>query len=208
MRKLLAVLFALLLLVSLSACGKGGNEEEKGKGFNPDTMKTMGDVLSVDIDGSGWEMGEDYMVIVQYGDNFLHRYSAHLSSDIYERLDAIDFFDEQRNEKYVEILKEVPVEKYEDLSDKLPDEEKLNSFVGKTGQELLDMGATSSGYMLDGDNAQFFLDIGLFEYLFTFNEHVEYSEDLDEEEVLKTLTVKSVEYQSVAQNATDLNITE
>ena len=208
MKKLLTVLFVLLLLISMSACGKGGNKEEKGKDFDPNALKTMGDVLSVDLDGSAWEMGEDYMVIVQHGDNYLYRYSAHFTGDIYERLDAIDFFDENRNEKYVEILKEVPVEKYEDLSDKFPDQAKLDSFVGKTGQELLDMGAYSSGYMLSGENAQFFLGIGLFEYLVTFNEHVEYSDDLDEEEVIKSLTVKSVEYSSVSQNAMDLNITE
>ena len=212
MKKLLTVLFALLLLVSMAACsnsnqGNGGSEE-KGKGFDPNAMKTMGDVLSVDIDGSGWEMGEDYMTIVLYGDNFFHRYYAHLSPEVYEKLDAIDFMDEKRDEKYAEILKDVPVEKYEDLSDKIPNEEKLNSFVGKTGQELLDMGATSSGYNLGEENAQFFLNIGLFEYTFTFNEHVEYSDDLDEEEALKPLTVKSVEYLSVSQNATNIDITE
>lgn len=208
MKKLLTILFALLLLVSMAACGNGGKESEK-----PDSglaIKTMGEAFRLANDyGTAWGIGEDEVVVAFYGDDYITRYSAHFGEEIYNKLEEIDFFDEKRDEKYADILDAVPVEKVEDLTDKIPDETKCNSFVGKTGQELLDMGAYLSGYDLnDADNPKFFVDLGLFEYVMTFDGHVDYTDDLDEEETIKPLTVKAVEYQTVSNDITELDVVE
>lgn len=208
MKKLLVVLFALLLTASMSACNDGGKKSEKNDTIK---IKTIGDAFrfaSENEEGVAWEYDQDEVVVAYYDEDTILRYSGHFSEAIYNKLEEINFFDEERNEKYAEILDAVLVEKTEDLSDKIPTQKKCDSFIGKTGQDLLDIGAFLGGYDLnDEDNPKFFINIGLFQYEMTFNGHIEYEEDLDEVETIKTLTVKEVTYRQIG-DITNLDYTE
>ena len=129
-------------------------------------------------------------------DGVYYRVEAEIPADVYEKLDAIDFFDETREEQEQALLSPLPVTRVGDLSNGIPAKEELDALVGLTGQDLLEMGFEyGSGYSF-WDKAEMYLVQGLYEYHVYFNEKVPEMENYDEalDELMPTLTVEKVEF--------------
>ena len=138
-------------------------------------------------------------------DGACYRVEAVIPADIAAQLDAIDFFDEKRDEKCEALLSPLPVTRVGDLSACRLSQAELDALVGKTGQELLDMGFEyGMGYSF-WESTQFFMNNGLFSYTVYMNEKVPEMEDYDAvlDELFRPMTVQKVEVDGIAQIASD-----
>lgn len=169
--------------------------------------KTLGDVFAHQPSPS-YGMSEKEYVCVFDVDGVYYRVEADISPEIYEQLNAIDFFDAERDQKYAELLKDLPVRRVADLSAGIPPQEELDMLVGTTGEELLQMGFEyGSGYSFN-DKAELYLVMGIYEYHVYFNETVPQREDYeaDLDEIMKGLTVAKIEFDSLAQTCLDADL--
>ena len=74
---------------------------------------------------------------------------------------------------------------------------------GKTGEQLLADGWTVTGY--DLNQTVFFMEKGPFQYRFYFDGKLEESEGFDENEAIKPLSVKAVQFEMLGNNATGID---
>lgn len=156
---------------------------------------TLEDVFATEMDAFSSATVEDLYVIAFEANSAKYRVEAPITPEIQEQLDAIDFFDEDRDEKEKALLGPLPVSRVGDIAACTPSEEELAALVGMTGQELMDMGFEQGmGYNFF-DKAEFYLTKDLFEYHVYFNEKVPEMEDYDAvlDEILASLTVAKVE---------------
>lgn len=156
---------------------------------------TLADVLTAEKGAWSSSTSDGLFVMAFELNGAYYRVEAEISPYIQEQLDAIDFFDEEKDQKELALLGPLPVSRVGDISACLPTEEELNALVGKTGQELVDMGFEQGmGYSF-WDKAEFYLTRGLFEYHVYFNEKVPEMEDYDAviDEILASLTVEKAE---------------
>ena len=134
-----------------------------------------------------------------------YRVEAAIPADVFEKLDAIDFFDEQREEKQEVLLGPLPVTRVGDLSAVLPAQEELDALVGMTGEELLDMGFEyGMGYSF-WETTDFYLTRGLVDYVVTFNEKVPEMDDYDDvlDELIRPMTVQKVQIDGLSAICSD-----
>lgn len=82
-------------------------------------------------------------------------------------------------------------------------QQEMDALVGKTGQELLDMGFLSAGsYGFAEDFSWAELSRGAFSYEVFFNERVkEQKEDYDVEETIRDMTVSSFSFSGALSDA-------
>lgn len=156
---------------------------------------TLTDVLTMEKGSFSSSITEDLYVIAFEANGAYYRVEAEIAPEIAEQLDAIDFFDEEKDQKELAILGPLPVSRVGDISACLPSEAELNALVGKTGQELTEMGFEQGmGYSF-WDKAEFYLTKDLFEYHVYFNETVPEMEDYDAviDQILASLTVAKAE---------------
>ena len=190
MKKLLTILCTILCLLTLGACAS--QNEQSGEN-NTSEVKNMGDAILAQLESnvSGWEMTSDHIKVIT--DDYV--YEATLTPELSEKLDAIDFMAEDRDQKYAEILAALPVEKATPRSEFALTDEKIASLIGKKGQELLDLGYEYYGYNLGEQNAQFFIYNNGYNYTVTVEEHYDDSDTFDAMEVLPTSTIKDIQEQ-------------
>ena len=160
------------------------------------TMETMGEVYAAyPMANSAFMNGSLVMVIAD--SDHAYRVSSPLSEDKYDEIIAVSPLDPDANERVIAILGDVAIESIEDItSQKLTDEE-LAALVGKTGQQLYDMGFVYNGYGFGGDTLDVSFVKGCFEYTVLFSEAVENDDDFNAEEACKTLTVASAEFSGI-----------
>ena len=179
-------------------------------------FKTLADVYAVmnqaddenDTFFPGYGMSETMFAAALEKDGACYRVEAEVPADIVAQLDAIDFFDEKREEKYEALLSPLPVTRVGDLSACLLTQAELDALVGKTGQELLELGFEyGMGYNF-WETAQFFMNNGLFSYTVYMNEKVPEMEDYDAvlDELFRPMTVQKVEIDGIAQIASDADL--
>ena len=197
MKKTIAMLLACLMaLFLLTGCGAGstsasadaspasGTSEAETPSF-----QTIGDVLSHQ-ENQQYAYDENNYVYVFEMDGTCYRAIADLTPEVSGALNGLDILDETHDERMAEIVSPLEISRLDNLTEQMPSQEELDALVGKTGQELLDDGWTSSGYNLD--EGEFWLNKGAYAYTVTFNETVEQTENFDEYEAIGPLTVKSV----------------
>ena|GEM_PF-3133603 len=158
-------------------------------------FKTLADVLTAEKGSWSSSTTEDMFIIAFELNGSYYRVEAALPEEIGEQLEAIDFFDEEKEQKELALLGALPVTRVGDLSACRPSQEALDALVGKTGRELVDMGFEQGmGYSF-WDKAEFYLIKDLFEYHVYFNEKVPEMEDYDAvlDEILASLTVEKAE---------------
>ena len=208
MKNTIALLLTLVLLATFVSCG--GAAPKTSAEVDLGAWKTVGDVQKIEKENDSWGYGENengeikYVEVFEY-DGTTYRIFADLSREVYDAMDALDFFDEQREEKMNKILAVVPVTLAEDMTKYIPTEEDLQAYVGKTGQELLDDDFWFNGYWLD-DDQHFFMCHDLWALEVYFNEHIDVSDnmdDFDEEEAIRNLTVKKMVFTGFSDRATD-----
>ena len=196
MKKLLTLLFVSMMFIGLAGCGQGKKDEP----VTPTgEIKTMGDLFRVGYIGFEYDI-ESF--VIETEDTV---YELTMTPELHEKLEAVDFFAEDRDEQFEEILKDVEVFLVEDLAIYIPTDADLKSLVGKTGQELLDEDFYECGYNF-WDEQYFYMTQGMIEYKIYFNENVTLKddEDIDVEETIKDMTVKKAEFFGFSGGTTDV----
>lgn len=168
-------------------------------------LKTFGDILSLDQNECQIAIYENKAIIAFKINGEYYRAISNISQETQDAIFDLDIFDDDYDEKYDNLLKPLKIDKIENLEGMKLSQSEMNSWVGKTGQELLDAGWNESGWNLS--DMEFWMDYGPFEYTVTFNGEVSESEydDFDFYERAESLIVKSVEYNSIG-DATDIEI--
>ena len=115
-----------------------------------------------------------------------------MNKEIYEKLDAVDFFDEKRDEKYADILTALPIEKKTLRSEYELTPDKIAKLIGKKGQELVNMGFQNVGYNLSGENAVFFMECNGYFYNVITEEHYNENDSFFADETFATSTIKDI----------------
>lgn len=207
MKRFLTLLLCAVMLLTFVSC-KAAKPQQQTAEIDLASLKTMGDLFRYDVEDDQWGYNEEKIVaLYNYGEK-TYRIYADLTKEIYDALEAIDFFDEDKVEKTHKALSGAKITKAEDMAQYLPTEEYLQQYVGKTGQELLDDDFWSSGYNLYGEQV-FYMGHDLYEFEVYFNEKVEFDEnnmeDFDEEEVIKNMTVKKLVFTDFSGRVTDVD---
>ena len=207
MKKLLAFMGVLMLLLSLTACGNKTPAVDL-------PLSNFADILDLGEEANTSTVVSDNTVVMVFNyDEKPYRASAKLSDDVYEKLINIDIFADDGEEQMRNAFLEIPIQTMEDLSLKIPSQESLNKYVGKKAMELVDEGFSPSGYYAIEDNVpgtvHFDLDRGLFTYDVLMEEGLSWDEEYDDYlDMLPMFTVKEITYKCVSDYATDLSVTE
>lgn len=186
MKKLFTFLFSILLILSLFACSNKQEEPiDGGHNIGTDNSNTIGAIFK---DNIAYEISDEHIKVVTND----YVYEATMNSDINDRLNAIDFFDEKKDEKYAEILLDLSIEKKTPRSEYELTDEKIADLIGKKGKELVDMGYESVGYNLSEENAVFFMGCNGYTYSVVVDEHYTESDSFFAEEVFPDSTIKEI----------------
>ena len=114
-------------------------------------------------------------------------------------------WDEERDAKEMELLQSVPIRTVENLSEMAPSQEEIDQWVGKTGQDLFDAGWTYWYYDLETMKAGMDYDAFQYDVQFEYDgEPLENDDDFDFFETFADLTVASVTYTGIGNNATNI----
>ena len=183
------VLFCVGILVfaSLAACAGGGSTASDG-------FQTIGEAMkSTDVEELQYGAANNTFVYAYEQDGVYYRLIAPMTEEQFQTYIDLDIFAPDYETQRDEILAKLKVETCENLTEKMPADEELKKYIGKTGQELLDDGWTTGSY--DTYEMKIWMEHGLFSYVVVFDGSIEVSEDedIDIEEEIKPLTVKSIE---------------
>lgn len=202
MKKLLTVLLIALLIFSAAACSK--NAEPAASAADPAQWKTIGDIWAFESDGYGIEESRYIRIII--ADGVYYRVETDIPQEVEDQIDAIDFFDETREEQEKELLKDLPIQTIINLSEVLLSQSDLDALAGKTGQELLDMGFVpqgSYGFSTQDQISWASLEKGPFVYDVTFKEYVDVDDNPNVAAVIRPLTVESAVLTGLSQYSTE-----
>lgn len=164
-----------------------GSYEFEGK-----KLETVGDIIALQEVGKPIEIfsnGVFYCGFIK--DGTAVRALANMSDEEKKQYDELDIFDEDYNDKYNAIMLDLKISQLDDISSEMIPQEELDSYIGKTGQEVLDAGFEQNGYAILEGSTIFTLAKGQLTYDFTFNEDIS-QEETDPYDSLKSLTVKEV----------------
>ncbi len=196
MKKLLTILLAALLILGAAACTKKEEAAPASTAVDLSQWKTLGDVWDFESPGYGCEDNRYIRLFVKDGVNY--RADAALTEEQFQQLMDIDIFDPDAEQKTKELVAPLPLEHLYDLSEVMLSQGEMDALVGKTGQELLDMGFVpqgSYGFSQADEISWASLEKGPFEYQVEFVEYVTVDEDPNVAEVIRPLTVKSVAWE-------------
>ena len=207
MKKLLFAVLSLVLVVGMAVgCGGSGNNGSRGDDNALENAKVVGDIYNLvdDDDVRGSSLGNNHYVMVFEFNGSSYRIWTNVSDEIMRKYFDIDFFAEDREEQEKALLKDLPIEELTNLTEKMPTQDEVNKYVGKTGQELIDMGFSCHGFSF-WDDTLFYLGLGDYDYEAVMNEKMDdYDEDAEYEEILAPLTVKSIKCTGVGMGAVDI----
>ena len=152
MKKITAMLLCLMMALALVGCG-----EQESNGSNEITaLFEEGYMFSfTSYDETSWAG------IFQKDDSLdtVYKVTAAMTKQQYEDYSAIGFDDEDYEAKQKELLGQLADVTVTDITDKLPSQETLDSYIGMTMGELVEAGFEKTGYMGDpGMGYEFFFD--------------------------------------------------
>lgn len=210
-KTLVATALALALMaVPLAACsgqsesgGDSATDAAQGAPVDVSSLKTLGDVLSIEGEQSSASWTEEqYVCVVDNGQTII-RATADLTPELYERMGELDFGDDSYDEQLIDLIGGAPLTSVEDLTAaKIPQEE-LDALVGKTGQDLLDAGFTfASYYFYGGEETGAYMDNGMLTYDVTFDASITEADTEDGGAALTGATVTAISYAGIADSAT------
>ena len=174
--------------------------ESKEAAPDPAAVKTMGEAYEFRSDADMWTMDEERIVYVFESEGTYYRVTANLDEELFTKLWDLDDFDPLHDDKMFEIINDLPIEKLENLSERIPPQEELDKLVGKNVQELVDEGWTFAGW--DAGSMEFWMNYGPFEYVVTCEGELPDPDGFDEDQA-NLLTVKSVKYDGIG-NGTEM----
>ena len=200
MKKLAVLILSVLMIAGLCGCGESKDSADNS-GDYPE-LKTLGDALAVDseLNQASWN-SEKYVYVFEYDGKPL-RVTAPMTEELYEQVDAVDFFADDKDAKIAEIVGGQEIEKIEDLSVNIPSQESLDELKGKKGADLIDEGYEVWGHYYDGTVLEVTMVKGDYEYTATFEGDINAEvDDFDAEAEITDLTVKEVIYEGISGNA-------
>ncbi|MBQ0037440.1 MAG: hypothetical protein KBS74_02075 [Clostridiales bacterium] len=193
MKKLVSVVLALLMIAALAGCGAEKTEEnEITKLYSEGYQCTM----STATEGS-WKG------VFQKEDSYdtLYMVMAAMSAEEYEAYDAIPYDDEDADAQKEELLGKLSDVTVTDITDKIPTQEELDAYVGKTLGDLENDGFENTGYSID-DKCLFSYDGPVYCCTVTLDESTKIKtvEDLDNYSAndLRALKIAAVEFSGMS----------
>lgn len=155
MKKLTAILLALVMVLSLSACGgKAGEmgENEITKLLDDGYYSVMTDVGETEYRGL-FMKGDDSATAAYI------RVSAPMTDKLYQEYNNISWEDEQCEEKQLAVLSRLTDVAVTDVTDRIPTQAELDGYVGKTMGDMENDGFYHSGWTGDpGEGYSFYYD--------------------------------------------------
>ena len=189
MKKVLSVVIVLMLiLTAVTACGKKAD---------PDSLKKIGDLAK--LESKGFTYTDDMYVTVFINQGDLYRAEAKLSADVVEALDALSWEDDDHTKKVKELVAPLEITKLINISEGILSQEELDKLIGKTGQDLLNEGWKSLSYI--PDDHSIYMEYGYFQYNVSFDGTIVETDEMDTDEVVRPLTVQSIEYIGMSSSA-------
>lgn len=208
----IAALCLALTAAPLAACGgqpaASGTDTSSAAAqtatLDPASWKTMADALATQTDemSAGWD-DSYYVCAFKAGDSVV-RVVAKMTPEAKKAIDAVDWSQQDASEKTKEALGPLELVSAEDLTSQMPSKAELDALIGKTGKELTDAGWTFQSYhMYGGEQTAASYVKGPLAYSFTFDVSVPESSTEDGGAALREAQVVEVEFQGVADAATD-----
>ena len=212
MKKTVLILITILTLCLFNGCGGEKQEAASASGsagqVDLSSLKTIGDAMT--FEGKDEETVQrstyngKYIYVFTVGGN-AYRVTADLSSDLEEKIYALEF-DDDYDKNEAALVQDLPISTAEDLSEQILSQEELDALVGKTGQELMDMG-WRSGSFYNWAEKEAWLEYGPYAYSIHFDgEDVteENSDDFDEIEDMTERKVLDATFQGLG-DATNID---
>ena len=161
---------------------------------NPD-WKTLGDALADQTGLLASGNNDSSYVIVFTADDGTYRAVAKMQPDTAKKLEGLDIFNPEDTQKIIDAVRGLELISAEEISGDLLSQEEVDSYVGKTGQDLIDDGLTFDRYFMSGgDQTGASFSRGYHNYEFTFDAEV--AEDAPEDGGAAIMSAKIVEAQS------------
>lgn len=200
------IVMAAAVLSAFAVCGQAEvSETAAPKYFDPEQVKTFADIFSFEDREEYQEAySEKKYTYVFSVDDIYYRASVDLPEKISEAIWAIDFFDDEREQKIIELISPLEIKEFENLTEQIPAQDELDKLTGLSGKDLFDNGWTYSSYNLEDMEAGMYH--GPFEYTVRFaydGEKMKNTDDFDFYEEFKDLTVISVQFTGMG-DAADL----
>lgn len=154
-------------------------------------LRTVGDLFKNVAEQQSMTMDGIYVYAFELGGSY-YRAVAEMPTETFDAYMALDFSDEQYDEKAQALLGDLAITRIEDLNQAVPTQEQLDALVGKTFGELLE-----DGWMFDGYNFEEMIftgnhDISMYELTMEGEAPADYADFTDED--LADLKVVSAKY--------------
>ena len=189
-----------LCALPLTACS-GQSSPSSSQGDNNasateiSNWKTLGDALAnqTGLIACGTD-DETYVIVFAAGDQ-TYRAIAKMQPAAAKALEELDFFNPDDKQKIIDAASNLELISAEEISGDMISQDELDSYVGKTGQDLIDSGFTFENYYMYGDDQTgASMSHGYYSYEFTFD--VQVPEDKAEDEGAAIMSAKVTEAQS------------
>lgn len=167
------------------------------------SMKKLGEVFAVNSDGSRASNDQVISYIFSYNGR-LYRAKAANTADITGRVDALDYMAEDWEEQYLAVIGDADLIRIDDITASIPSQEDMDALIGKTGQELLDMGYEINNSDVSVEGVRCSMEKGNAAYVITCDGTIGNIEGADAEALFKTMKVTRVEYAGESMAAYDL----
>ena len=207
---LLSILTSLTLLTgcgtsassssTASSSSSSSSSASASSAVDISAIKTIGDI-EANRTGDTYQRAayDNKYVYVFELNGTTYRATAPLSQEQFDEIMDIDILADDHEEKTNALIADIPIEKMENLSERIPSQEELNKYVGKTGGDLLSQEWTSSGYNLE--TMEFFMEDDTFRYVVTFEGSLKADDSFDEYEAIRPLIIKEIRYDGIGSNA-------
>lgn len=155
-------------------------------------VQVIGDILALPSYGSGYT---DKIYVAAFELNgTLYRVSADLDEETAGKLFELSYDDPERDQKEIELIKDLPVTRIDNLSEAVPSEEELAGYEGKVISDLLQEDWIVSGY--DSYDMVCFMVHGVNAYRVSVEGEFDNSAD-NPEEAVRNMKVVHMEYNGV-----------
>ncbi len=161
---------------------------------NPEAWHTLADVLALEASGheSAWD-DEHYQYIFDYAGT-KWAVTADFSKELCDALGDVDFFADDREAQINAILGPCEITSIVDIETLALPRDELESWIGRTGQALLDAGWEYNGYTRTGDALRFNMIDGRIEYLVSFEGVDEAPDDYEDTSAFADATIADIEF--------------
>ena len=197
MKKITAILLTALMIFAFAACGSETENGAKRK-ENPEIAELFDRGFSTNMttfDETRWAG------IFIKDDSFdeIYKVVAPMTPELYAELDAIGWEDDEARNAFIRTLSDATVT---DVSDLVPAQEALDTYIGYKLQELEDHGFEKTGYSNWEDGCEFSYDGPEFCVRVTPAEKIVDFDDLSENDI-RGLTIAKIEFSSISGSVLD-----